>query len=140
MKKIFTLIACVIVFAFIGVVIAQEQQSAQKKESTETFGQKEFEAFHSILRPLQHKALPAGNFKLIREKSSALIEKGEAIVKLGPPQGIEKLKEYEKALENFSSALSALAKDSKSAKDPELKKSFSKVHDLYEKLMNMLPD
>ena len=104
------------------------------------FGTAEFEAFHTVLRPLQHKALPAKDFKKIREKAELLADKGEAIVKLGIPKDIEKTAEYEKALQSFSDALVKYKRDAKSGTDTELKKSYLAVHDLYERLMNYLPD
>jgi hypothetical protein len=130
----------VLVFSYSISLPAQEKQKTEKKEMKKEFGKAEFEAFHTVLRPLQHKALPAKDFKKIREKSELLVEKGEAIVNLGVPKNIEKTAEYEKALQSFSDALVKYKSDAKSGTDAELKKSYLAVHDLYERLMNYLPD
>jgi hypothetical protein len=130
----------VLLFSYSVILTAQEEQKTEKKEMKKEFGKVEFEAFHTVLRPLQHKALPAKDFKKIREKSELLVEKGEAIVNLGIPKDIEKTAEYERTLQNFSGALVKYKTDAKSGTDAELKKSYLAVHDLYEKLMNYLPD
>lgn len=61
-------------------------------------------------------------------------------MKLGTPKDIEKSAEYEKTLQSFSEALMKYKGDAKSGTDAQLKKSYLAVHDLYEKLMNYLPD
>jgi hypothetical protein len=134
------MLCLVLLLSYSVVLTAQEEQKMEKKEMKKEFGTAEFEAFHTVLRPLQHKALPAKDFKKIRENSELLVEKGEAIVKLGIPKDIEKTAEYDKALQSFSKALAKYKGDAKSGTDAELKKSYLAVHDLYEKLMNYLPD
>ena len=56
------------------------------------------------------------------------------------PKDIEKTAEYERTLQSFSDALVKYKGDAKSGTDAELKKSYFAVHDLYERLMNFLPD
>lgn len=140
MKKMAWMFSLVLLFSCSVTLTAQEEQKSDNKEMKKEFGKAEFEAFHTVLRPLQHKALPAKDFKKIREKSELLVEKGEAIVNLGIPKDIEKTAEYEKTLKSFSDALAKYKGDAKSSTDAKLKKSYLAVHDLYEKLMNYLPD
>jgi hypothetical protein len=140
MNKMAWMFSLVLLFSYSVTLTAQEEQKTEKKEMKKEFGKAEFEAFHTVLRPLQHKALPAKNFKKIREKSELLVEKGETIVNLGIPKAIEKTAEYKRALQSFSDALAKYKNDAKSGTDAELKKSYLAVHDLYERLMNFLPD
>ena len=140
MNKIAWIVSLVLVFSFSVTLTAQEAQKTETKEMTKESTEKIFEAFHSVLRPLQHKALPANDFKKIRAKSELLVEKGKAIVALGTPKDIEEASEYEVALKSFSDALAKLESDAKNGTDAELKKSYLAVHDLYEKLMDFFPD
>ena len=51
------------------------------------FGVKEYDAFHDVLHPLEHEALPKGDFARIRSQAKELTERGDAIVRLGVPKG-----------------------------------------------------
>ncbi|MCX6138664.1 MAG: hypothetical protein NTV54_14360 [Ignavibacteriales bacterium] len=126
---------CVLAVVFAAAVTTMGQEA--KKES---FGEKEYDAFHKILRPLQHKALPAKDFKTIREKTPALVEKGKAIVALKVPAEMPKKAEYEKTVKLFAAALEKLTIDAGKSKDDALRKSYVAVHDTYEKLVSLLPD
>ena len=137
-KRFLTLL--ILAFSFFAMVKAQEHQGSKADTTKQEFGKKEFEAFHTVLRPLQHKALPAGDFKKIREKSDILAAKGEEIVKLGLPKELKDSTVYAKTLAEFAKALGGLKHEAKEGTDAELKKSYIAVHNLYEELMNLLPD
>ncbi len=60
-----------------------------------------------FLHPLEHEALPKGDFKQIRSQASLLVKRGNAIVKLGVPSGTseDKKEEFAKELDSFRKAL-----------------------------------
>ena len=68
---------------------------------------KQYEAFHDVLHPLEHEALPNKDFRRIRAKSALLMKRGLAIVKLGVPGGTgeDQKEEFTKCLNTFSKAL-----------------------------------
>ena len=105
------------------------------------FGIKEYDAFHDILHPLEHEALPKGDFAKIRAQAKELSKRGDAIVKLGVPKEIkaEKTDAFRKHLNDFATALVKFNSDAESGTDADLKTSFSAVHDLFEELAHMLP-
>ena len=105
------------------------------------FSVKQYDEFHRVLRPLQHEALPKGDFQLIRAKSGELIKHGKAIVKLGVPRGTgaKSVGDFKKNLSKFNKALTRFSADVKNGTDDQLKTSYSAVHDSFEDLAGMLP-
>ena len=105
------------------------------------FGVKEYDSFHEILHPLEHEALPKGDFAKIRSQAKELRKRGDAIVKLGVPKGVkaEQVEAFKKHLDEFATALVKFSSDAESGTDADLKTSFSAVHDLFEELAHMLP-
>lgn len=109
--------------------------------AAESFSVKEYEEFHDVLHPLEHEALPKGDFKRIRAEAHALMRLGEAIVKLGVPKGVKQEHEAEFRLElkKFSDALQKFMADAEHGTDAQLKESYSAVHDSFEMLAALLP-
>jgi hypothetical protein len=105
------------------------------------FGVKEYDDFHHVLHPLEHEALPKNDLATIRTRAGELVKLGEGITKLGVPAGTkaENRDEFKKELKKFKEALAKFRKASKSGTDPELKTTFSAVHDSFEMLAGMLP-
>ena len=105
------------------------------------FGIKEYDAFHDVLHPLEHEALPKGDFARIRSQAKELTKRGDAIVKLGVPGSInaEKKEHFKNQLDAFAKALVKFSADAESGADADLKTSYSAVHDLFEDLAHMLP-
>ena len=105
------------------------------------FGVKEYDAFHDLLHPLEHEALPKGDFAKIRADAKELSKRGDAIVKLGVPKGIkaEGVETFKKNLDGFAKALVKFSADAESGADADLKTSFDAVHDLFEELAHTLP-
>ena len=105
------------------------------------FGIKEYDAFHDVLHPLEHEALPKGDFARIRSQAKELTKRGDAIVKLGVPSEIkaEKTEHFKKQLGDFAKALVKFSADAESGTDADLKTSYSAVHDLFEDLAHQLP-
>ena len=105
------------------------------------FGVKEYDVFHDLLHPLEHEAVPKGDFARVRADAKELIKRGDAITKLGVPKGIkaEKIEEFKKHLNDFAAALVKFNSDAESGTDADLKTSFGAVHDLFEEMAHMLP-
>ena len=105
------------------------------------FSVKQYEAFHDVLHPLEHEALPKNDFRTIRAKSAQLVSKGNAIVRLGVPRGITKDQraEFKAGLRKFSQALVKFRADARRGTDDQLRVSYSAVHDTFEMLAGMLP-
>jgi hypothetical protein len=105
------------------------------------FGIKEYDAFHDVLHPLEHEALPKGDFAKIRSEAKELSKRGDAIVKLGVPKAIkaEQTEAFKKHLDEFAAALVKFSSDAESGTDADLKTSFSSVHDLFEELAHSVP-
>jgi hypothetical protein len=105
------------------------------------FSVKEYNEFHEVLHPLQHEALPKGDFATIRTRSGELVKHGKRIVKLGVPKGtkVEKQTDFKAGLAKFNAALVKFRNDAKSGSDAQLKASYRAVHDQFEDLAEMLP-
>lgn len=107
----------------------------------EGFSVREYEEFHHVLHPLEHEALPQGDFKRIRAEAVELTKRGEAIVKLGIPAGVkqEHTAEFTEELKKFAAALTKFKEDAEAGTDAQLKESYSAVHDSFEMLAALLP-
>lgn len=101
---------------------------------------KEYEAFHDVLHPLQHEALPSKDYERIRNQAGELVSRGNAIVTLGMPYRLadEKKEAFERELQNFASQLKTFATNAREGSDEQLKTSFDAVHDSFELLASML--
>jgi len=127
--------ACILTVAALALMLTPAA-TAQ-----EHFSVREYNVFHDLLHPLEHEALPAKDFQRIRTEAPELVRRGEAIVRVGVPNGTaEKYRhDFRKELKKFKSALGKLKKDVKRGTDSQLAESFSAVHDLFEMLAGMLP-
>jgi hypothetical protein len=105
------------------------------------FSVKEYESFHHVLHPLEHDALPKKDFRRIRSQANLLVKRGNAIVKLGVPQGTseDKKEEFAKELNSFRKALARFKTEARRGTNDQLKTSYSAVHDTFETLAGMLP-
>jgi outer membrane protein assembly factor BamB len=107
----------------------------------EVFSVREYEAFHEVLHPLEHEALPKKDFERIRSKATELIKLGKEIVKLGVPRGTaeQQVEDFKQELRKFSAALDRFSADAQAGTDEKLERSYSAVHDSFEMLAGMLP-
>jgi CubicO group peptidase (beta-lactamase class C family) len=105
------------------------------------FSVKEYDAFHDVLHPLEHEALPRKDFARIRANAKELVRLGQAMVKLGIPPGTAEsnVEEFRKELKKFDEALTKFSRDVKDGTDSQLEASFSSVHDSFEMLVGILP-
>jgi hypothetical protein len=109
--------------------------------AAEGFSVREYEEFHHVLHPLEHEALPKGDFKRIRAEANELVRLGEAIVNLGVPAGVAEnhTTEFREELKRFSDALAKFKRDAETGTDAQLKDSYSALHDSFEMLAALLP-
>jgi hypothetical protein len=107
----------------------------------EHFSVREYEEFHHVLHPLEHEALPKGDFKTIRAQAKELVQRGNAILKLGAPAGVKKehANEFDQGLKKFADALARFKIDAIEGTDAQLKESYMAVHDSFEMLAALLP-
>lgn len=131
----------VILPAFLTFIAILLLSHAIRARAEEHFSVKEYEEFHDVLHPLEHEALPSGDFKTIRARAGELVRLGEAIVKLGVPAGVrpEYTGDFREGLKKFSAALAKFKADAEGGSDAQLKESYSAVHDSFEMLAAYLP-
>jgi len=105
------------------------------------FSSQEYEKFHDVLHPLEHDALPKKDYRRIRSQANLLVKRGNAIVKLGVPNGTseDRKEEFAKELDSFREALAKFRVDARRGTNDQLKASYSAVHDTFEILAAMLP-
>lgn len=122
--------ALLLLFAFYTVVDAQHHS-----------GPKVYEEFHDVLHPLEHEALPNKDYRRIRSQSGELVKRGKAIVKTAVPATLtgEKRSEFVLEMSTFNAALNQLKTAARRGSNSKLARSYSAVHDSFEKLMHMLP-
>jgi hypothetical protein len=123
-------------FNLSATTAAGNQEDHGKKHG---FSVRQYEQFHDVLHPLQHDALPNKDFRRIRAKSTLLVKRGNAIVKLGMPRGVDSKEEFAAGLNKFREALAKFRSDAKKGTDEKLEASYSAVHDSFEMLAAMLP-
>lgn len=124
-----------------GSLLLSATAPGSARSAGEGFSVKEYEDFHQVLHELQHEALPNKDFARIRSQAPELVKLGEAIVRLGVPQGTAAadVAAFEKTLKRFDAALVKFKSDAKTGSDEQLKVSFSVVHDSFEMLAERLP-
>ena len=120
----------ILLFASCAVAIAQHHA-----------GPKAYEEFHDVLHPLEHEALPNKDYRRIRSQSGELVKRGKAIVKTGVPATLtgDKRREFVLEMGTFDAALNQLKTAARRGSNSKLARSYSAVHDSFEKLMHMLP-
>ncbi|MBA3438924.1 MAG: hypothetical protein H0T92_03535 [Pyrinomonadaceae bacterium] len=120
-------------------VSAQEKHGAHHEQAKHHFAAKEFDAFHDVLHPLQHEALPNNDFRTIRAKATELASAGEAITKLPLPKGAKAGNAIKPQMKRFSTALAKFKRDAAAGTDAQLKESYVAVHDTFETLAGEWP-
>ena len=130
MKILRPLTVVILLCAIFGVAAAQHHA-----------GPKVYEEFHDVLHPLEHEALPNKDYRRIRSQSGELVKRGKAIVKTGVPAALtgDKRTEFVLEMSTFNAALNQLKTASRRGSNSRLARSYSAVHDSFEKLMQMLP-
>ncbi|HKY30661.1 MAG TPA: hypothetical protein VJM12_22205 [Pyrinomonadaceae bacterium] len=128
----------VITILLISLLFATD---AVRTSAQHAFPVKQYEAFHDVLHPLEHEALPKKDFKRIRTRSVILVNRGRAIVRVGVPPRIaeDKKQEFTKELKKFDQALKKFRTAARTGNNTQLQTSYSAVHDSFELLAGMLP-
>ena len=129
--------ACALSSALLLLVSAANGCALIRAE--EHFSVREYNEFHEVLHELQHEAWPKKDYQTIRAKAPELVSRGEAIIKLGVPDGVKDAADFEKQLKTFGDALAKFKQDAASGSDESLAESYPPVHDSFEMLAEMLP-
>lgn len=103
-------------------------------EAQHAFPVKEYEAFHDVLHPLEHEALPQKDYARIRKHATELVRRGQAIVKLGVPKTSKVPDEMKKELRKFRKALKKFSSAARTGNDDQLRITYTAVHDSFEQL------
>lgn len=136
MKRTRAIYGLTLLALMLSVVLVNADVNAQHG-----FSVPQYEQFHDVLHPLEHDALPKGDYNRIRSQAAELVKLGKAIVAVGVPAGTkdEQKDEFAKELKKFDKALAKFSSDAKKKSDVKLKTSYSAVHDSFEMLAGMLP-
>jgi hypothetical protein len=128
---------CIVLLVSISLSVAARGARASYQHE---FSVKAYEEFHDVLHPLQHEALPKGDFATIRARSMELVKHGKAIVKVGVPKSVptDRVADFKKRLAIFNKTLTQFRKDAKAGSDAQLKTSYSAVHEEFEELANLV--
>lgn len=118
---------------FVAPVRAQDMQANAQAEEEHGF-KGEFKAFHDILHPLQHDAVPQNDMKTIRARSGELYNAGMKIVRMPKANNSA---EYKSQLTKFRRALQSYRSLARKGSDAKLKSAFAQVHDTFEELAAM---
>ena len=118
---------------------AQDKHGGPDHQAKHHFPAKEFDAFHDVLHPLQHEALPKNDFRTIRAQATELASAGEAIIKLPLPKGATTKMAIKLEMKRFSTALAKFKKDAAAGTDAQLRESYIAVHDAFERLAERWP-
>ncbi len=137
-RQLFKVCAVLVFFSCLCLTSAGSQHGEGNKHGLSV---KQYEDFHDVLHPLEHEALPKGDFARIRSQAALLGKRGNAIVKLGVPAGVTAANRdaFATGLTKFKDALAKFKTDAKKGTDDQLKTSYSAVHDSFEMLAGMLP-
>lgn len=122
------------------LILVVEISRAANAVVQQRFAIEEYELFHKVLDPLQHEALPQGDFQRIRSVANELVESGKAIVKLRLPKAEgENRRRFAETRRKFDRALDAFMSDARKNNNPRLGKSLTAVHDSFEELADLAP-
>ena len=115
-----------------------------KKETKETMPAaksivKEVQAFHKLLHPLVHDALPKGDFAKIRENLEKLLKGATAIQEAQIPKKLAgRQKEATDAANELVSQLTDMVSTKDKIDDATLEKLFNDMHEKYEQLAEIV--
>ena len=131
-----TIVAFIIVALFTGTMAASGQEQAKPGEKpVHSFAVKELKAFHDILHPLVHDALPKSDFGRIKKGLDKLLQKAIAIQKAKLPKELAGRKEeFKNTSNNLVTQLQDMVAMKDKVDDETLEKTFNEMHDTFEQL------
>ena len=110
-------------------------QDKMKDEGKHGFTMKQVKAFHDVLHPLVHDALPKGDFAKIRNTLDKLLVKATAIQNAKLPKALAGRKqEFDDACNTLVTQLEEMNAMKDKVDDDTLEKSFNEMHDTFEQL------
>ena len=131
-----TLLLVVMALLFAGMTSVVAQTKAAKKKPA--FAMKELKAFHDVLHPLVHDALPKSDFGRIRGGLEKLLEKAKAIQAAKLPKPLEgRSQEFENVSESLVAGLEDMVSMKDKVDDATIEKLFNEMHDTFEQLVEI---
>ena len=138
MKRLF-LPVIFLILAFTAVSVCQEKKETKEKKPVTQSVVKEVQAFHKVLHPLVHDALPDGDFGTIRKNLEKLLEEANAIQEAQVPKKLAgRQKEVEDTAEKLVSELKDLVSTKDIVDDATLEKLFNDMHETFEQLAEIV--
>ena len=136
MKWFYILIA--ILFILPSASFSQEHGKAGHEMEKEKLTVKEVHDFHELLHPLVHEAYPAKDFKKIRTAIPDLLTSAKTIRNAELPKGLTGKTKFRQTAEKLYKELSSLNRKKDMMSDDVFGERFMKMHDTFEKIMDML--
>ncbi len=138
-----TIIVCLIALSILvgfGAVYAQDSTSAtqEKKMEMKPAGVKELNAFHVLLHPLVHDAMPNKDYATVKDALPKLIESAQTLLKAQLPKTIgPKKKTFRTETKKLLTQLTQLNRKKAELSDEQFEKNFAAMHETFEELMQM---
>jgi hypothetical protein len=140
MKNTMRLFTLSIFLIIASISFAQEKTAPveEKKGMMKGSGIQELDAFHALLHPLVHEAYPKNDFAAIKDALPKLIESAAALKGATLPEPLSgKNKAFRAESKKLATQLAQLSKKRDTLSDDEFGKRFMKMHDTFEKLMEL---
>jgi hypothetical protein len=123
-------------YAGVGTLSAQEKMAGRAMEAKGSLV-KEVDSFHELLHPLVHDAFPNNDFGAIRKALPALISSARSLAKAKLPKTMATKRDaYRRESKMLMKQLKEL--DGKKMPEEQFGKLFSKMHDTFENIMELV--
>lgn len=132
MKISLVVLACIFTALTTATAFGQDKKT---QGDSQGFGIKELKAFHDVLHPLVHDALPKGDYSRIKESLDKLLVKAKAIQKAKLPKALAaRKKEFQKSASELVRQLTDMNTMKNKVDDETFDKAFNEMHDTFEQL------
>jgi len=139
MKHLCTLLLALAVFTTASFSQEKEAAKSEHKKGEHGFALRELTAFHDVLHPLVHEALPSSDFGSIRKGIDGLLEKAMTIQQAKLPRKLQgRSKEFKKKAAELVKQLEGMSETKNNVDDATIEKQFNDVHDTFESLAELV--
>ncbi|MBM2840245.1 MAG: hypothetical protein HW412_773 [Bacteroidetes bacterium] len=139
MKHLCTLLLALAVSITASFSQEKEEAKAEHKKGEHGLALKELTAFHDILHPLVHEALPNSDFATIRKGIDELLEKAMVIQQAKLPKKLlGRSKEFKKKAAELAKELQEMSETKDKVDDATIEKQFNEMHDTFESLAEII--
>ncbi|MBS1272158.1 MAG: hypothetical protein MAGBODY4_01297 [Candidatus Marinimicrobia bacterium] len=133
MRKFHLLTLTVAVFAMALIFQCQKKSESDMANSVDIVSA--MEKFHTVLRPLQHQAVPNSDFEAIKTNAEKLQNLAQQIQDASLPESLKEHKpQIDEYIGNLLEASQTLNDSVDTISDEEILSKFAAVHDHYEEL------